>query len=187
MTMTVPLAPGGHWTIADLARLPDDGNRYEIFDGSLLVTPPPAIAHVVVQGRLTALLSAHAPKHLLALDGGAGVNVRDGASYYVPDIVVIHADAPGGNGYALDAVDVVLAVEVLSPGNRGRDLVLKRHDYAAAGIPDYWIVDREARTLTVLTLDKGATVYREDVIVRAGTPWQASRPFEITLDPATFC
>jgi Uma2 family endonuclease len=42
---------------------------------------------------------------------------------------------------------------VLSPGTRGKDLLLKRHEYAAAGIPAYWIVDREARTTTALTLD----------------------------------
>ena len=46
--------------------------------------------------------------------------------------------------------------------------MLKRHDYAAAGITDYWIVDREARLMTVLTLDPGSSVYREDAILGAG-------------------
>ena len=184
--MTIPIAPGG-WTIADLHQIADDGNRYEIFDGSLLVTPPAAIAHVLVQDRLTTLLKAGAPSYLLALCAGVGIRIKNGASYYVPDVVVMHADSPGGDGYALDASDAELVVEVLSPGTRGKDLLLKRHEYAAAGIPAYWIVDREARTTTVLTLDPGTTVYREEAVVLAGRPWEATNPFPFTLDPDDFC
>jgi Uma2 family endonuclease len=64
---------------------------------------------------------------------------------------------------------------------------MARHDYAAAGISDYWIVDRESRIITVLTLDRVASVYREEAVVLAGKPWQAVRPFVVTVDPADFC
>jgi Uma2 family endonuclease len=76
---------------------------------------------------------------------------------------------------------------VLSPSNRGRDLLLKRHDYAAAGIPAHWIVDTKARSMTVLTLDPATTSYHEQMVVAAGRRWQAEHPFPITLDPADFC
>lgn len=186
VTMTLPIAPGG-WTIEDLHRFRDDGNRYEIFDGSLLVTPPASVSHVFVQGRLMLVLNAAAPAQLIALDGGAGISVRGGSTYYVPDIVVARAAARVGDGYALDPGDVELAVEVLSPFHRGRDLLLKRHDYAAAGIPAYWIVDPKARNMTVLTLDPAASSYRELAVVAAGQRWQAEHPYPVMVDPADFC
>jgi Uma2 family endonuclease len=184
--MTTSHAPGHYWTFEDLLTLPDDGNRYEIFDGSLLVTPPPLVAHAVSQGALTRLLMFAAPDDLLVLDGGAGVSVRDG-TFYIPDLVVLDANAVGQRKHTLQPADVRLAVEVLSPSTRGRDLVLKRHEYAAAGIPDYWIVDREQRRLTVLSLDPSEGKYREETVVEAGTQWRATRPFEVTLDPGDFC
>jgi Uma2 family endonuclease len=184
--MTIPLSPGGHWTIEELALLPDDGNRYEIFDGSLLVTPPPDVTHALTTDRLTTYLKAHTPPHLETWSVGVGVSVRNGTTCYIPDIIVMAASAvrPGA---ALAASDVLLAVEVLSPGNKGRDLVLKRNDYATAGIPDYWIVDRDDRTVTALTLDPGASAYREQAVARAGVPWSATRPFRVTVDPGNFC
>jgi Uma2 family endonuclease len=76
-------------------------------------------------------------------------------------------------------------VEVLSEHNRGRDLILKRHYYAAAGIPRYWIVDPFERTLTVLAL--AGTTFEEETVVRAGTTWAAEEPFPLKLDPADVC
>lgn len=185
--MTVSRAPSHIWMFEDLLELPDDGNRYEIFDGNLLVTPPPQFAHVVTQGALMRILLTQARPDLIVLDGGAGVIVRGGSTYYIPDLVVVDAAAVGRTRHSLDVSDVRLAVEVLSPSTRRRDQGLKRADYAAAGIPDYWIVDRERRTLTVLTLDPGETAYREETVVEAGFPWQSTRPFEVSLDPGDFC
>ena len=83
--------------------------------------------------------------------------------------------------------DVLLAVEVLSKSSRGIDLLVKRSEYAEAGIRSYWIVDTEERRLTVLTLDPDAKEYREEAVVEAGNPWDATWPFKVTLDPADFC
>ena len=63
-----------------------------------------------------------------------------------------------GRGFA--PRDLLLAVEVVSPSNPGNDLVLKRHAYAVAGIPEYWIVDRRDRTLRVLRLGRAGQVRR---------------------------
>jgi Uma2 family endonuclease len=75
-------------------------------------------------------------------------------------------------------------VEVLSPSNRGTDLVTKRHYYAAAGIAQYWLVDHTARTLTVLELD--GDTYRETALVEPGTTWKTDQPFALMIDPADF-
>lgn len=78
---------------------------------------------------------------------------------------------------------MLLVVEVLSPSNSRNDLVLKRHDYAAASIPAYWIVDPPAPTITVLELtDRGD--YAERAELQPGLTWTTDRPFPVTIDPA---
>jgi Uma2 family endonuclease len=88
------------------------------------------------------------------------------------------ADLPEGPRYeiatAVDPADVLLAVEVVSPSNASRDTVLKRHDYAEAGTPHYWIVDHKTQTATVLALDDSGRRY-------VGT---TEEPFPFAFDPA---
>jgi len=74
---------------------------------------------------------------------------------------------------------------MLSHSDARIDLVLKRHDYGAAGIPQYWIVDRRRRTLTVLS-DPHADGYRQELTIKAGEWWTTAGPFPVTLDPADF-
>ncbi|MGH3544418.1 MAG: Uma2 family endonuclease [Mycobacteriales bacterium] len=182
MTSALQLLPNDRpWTIEDLERLPEDGNRYEITNGSLLVTPPPAIGHGVASSRLARALDRQAPQHLEVLATGLGVQLR--RSLYIPDIVVVHAAATTRDAKVFDVSDVVLAVEVLSPSNAGTDLVLKRHDYAADGITWYWIVDPNAKTLTVLENSKGS--YVERTVVKPGQQWTTDQPFPLSLDTAT--
>jgi Uma2 family endonuclease len=181
MTVTNPLehAFGQVWTIDDLETLPDDGNRYEIFDGSLLVSPHAGVSHGFIAMKLHRILTIQAPAELY-VGQDLGVS-RKISSYLVPDLFVVRADADR-DGAALRPSDVPLVVEVLSPSNRGRDLVLKRHEYAAAGIPLYWIVDPADRALRVLELDGDA--YREAQTVRPGGAWRTARPFPLSLDLA---
>jgi Uma2 family endonuclease len=118
--MTVDISPlalpryGEPWTVDDLERLPpDDTMKYEIVDGSLVVSPRADVYH---------------------------------------------------NGIAAD-------------------LVTKRHYYAVAGIPQYWIADPDEQTLTLLTLDDDGT-YAERAVVRPGERWKSDEPFPLTIDPA---
>lgn len=174
------------WTIEDLERLPDDGNRYELFDGSLLVSPHANVQHSAVILRLRRLIDKQLPAGLVA-GQDFGVNLAHRTTYYVPDLVVIDetALARPADSY-LAPTDVLVVVEVLSPGNKGRDLVLKRNDYARAGIQTYWIVDPDEQTLTIL--DRGPDgAYVEIGFVRAGEHWHADQPFPVSLDPADFC
>lgn len=112
-------------------------------------------------------------------------DLPDGKCYYIPDLVVLPADVLRREGHRLTPKEVLLVVEVLSPSNAGNDLVLKRHDYGAAGIPAYWIVDPTARTLTVLE-HNGKDGHEEVATVKAGETWRSERPFPLAVDPADF-
>jgi Uma2 family endonuclease len=186
MTMTEPLTHpefGQPWTIHDLDRLPDD-MRYEIVDGSLLVSPRSAVRHFRAAGMLRDLLARQAPDDLFVGQEGY-VSVKDGTSCFVPDVMAVRQEALERGGETFQPADVPLVVEVLSPSNRGNDLVLKRHYYAAGGIPHYWIVDPDARTLTVLALDGEA--YVERAVARPGQVWESQEPFPLRIDPGEFC
>jgi Uma2 family endonuclease len=184
MTVTESLMPpAAGWTVDDLDQLPDTGVRYELFDGGLLVSPAPMLRHVRATNRLHRLLDRQAPADVEVVQV-AGVTIQGRRTYFIPDISAVRAIALDKEGDNLDQDDVLLAIEVLSPSNPGNDLVLKRHYYAAGGIPQYWIVDPQARRLRVLTLD-GET-YADHAVVEPGQVWQSDEPFPLTIDPADF-
>jgi Uma2 family endonuclease len=128
------------------------------------------------------VLARQTPHHLESSPAGFAVRVRGRQSYLIPDVVVMDRLAFQSGGDLLRAQDVLLAVEVLSPGNSRNDLVTKRAEYADGGIPHYWIVDPEEQTLTVLTLDDGGEDYIESAVVRPGQAWKTEEPFPFTLD-----
>ncbi|WP_433116404.1 Uma2 family endonuclease [Micromonospora sp. CA-246542] len=177
--MTNPARPGrgDAWTVDDLQGLPEDNQVYEIFDGSLLVSPHADVFHGAVANRLRRILDRQAPAGLL-VGQDIGVSAKR-SSYFVPDLFVARESAMDRGGAALDPVDVLLVVEVISPSNAGRDLVLKRHEYAAAGIAFYWLVEPRKQTLTVLVNAPGG--YREQVVMPAGEVYRSERPFPLTL------
>ncbi|MFC0532994.1 Uma2 family endonuclease [Phytohabitans kaempferiae] len=186
MTMAASLIPhhefGAPWTIDDLKDLPDDdGNRYEIYDGSLLVTPHAGKFHGNATNRLHGLMARQVPKELLV---GQSVGVsRKRTSYFIPDLFVVSEAACAEDGDAFHPTDVLVVVEVLSPSNARQDLILKRDEYALAGIPLYWIVDPRQQTLTVLELAIDG-MYREAQVVRPGEVWRTDKPFPLAFDLA---
>lgn len=175
---------GAAWAIEDLQRLPDDGFRYEIIDGNLLVSPPPAKPHLRATTRLRNLLHAQAPAGLFVCEN-AGVSLSRRRSYRIPDISVVLMSSIEGDGSEFDPTEVVVAIEVLSPDNAGDDLIMKRYQYGKAGIPHYWVVNQRQRTLTVLRHD-GVEGYAEVVTLGPGEAWHTEDPFPLTLDPAEF-
>jgi Uma2 family endonuclease len=186
MTVTDPLVRrdfGKPWTIDDLADLPE-GNRYELLEGSLLVSATPDNFHCRISQDLTDFLKRDAPKDLYVASSGFGIDMRDGSTYYVPDVIVFRSRALARRAKAIQPTDVLLVVEVLSPSNAGRDLVMKRYDYAAARIPQYWIVDQEGRAITVLELDASGQHYEESIVVKPGVRLVTDQPFPIDFDPA---
>ena len=166
------------WTRAELQRLPDDGNRYEVLDGELLVTPLPAGPHQRAAVRLTVWVSTYCDRHGIGFVVAPGP-VPHGDNELQPDIAIfLDPTVPfeaNWDRYPLAS----LVVEVLSPSTRRRDLGSKRAAYLRWGIPEYWIVDTEQRQITVVRPD------RDDERVTETLRWQP-RPevpaLEIKLD-----
>src|SRR5262249_18110375 len=109
------------WTIDDLADTPDDGNRYEIFDGSLLVSPAPHVPHAKAVLRLRRLIEAHKPAHIEVAEN-IGLQVRAGRSYFIPDLIVVLVSALDRSDGAFNSPHAPLVVEVMSKGNSKIDL-----------------------------------------------------------------
>jgi len=135
MALSVPL-----YTVDDLERFPNDGNRYELLDGVLLVTPAPAAVHQLVAGRIQTLLSM-----ALAVPGyahvvGPGAVVRRPRTQLEPDILVYPSRfTPRTDWPAIS--EHWLAVEVISRSSRVYDRDFKRDAYLALGVQEVWLVD----------------------------------------------
>lgn len=143
----------------DLAEMmaADERHRYEISpEGLLSIMPPPGYAHAIVATRLTVwLAAAGVPADRIAQAVGLRIPGRDGGvGGRIPDLIVWSKAQPDGTW--LPVTDVLLVVEIISPGSEGVDTVPKRGEYAAAGISQYWVVDRDpAQTVTMHRLDGG--------------------------------
>jgi Uma2 family endonuclease len=148
--------PAGTWTYEDLFALPSDGKRYEIIAGELFELPTPDMAHATAISNLIEILIPPVTRlGGLWRTGPLGVFFPD-ADPVQPDIIVL---LPGGDAYPIErgvSGPPDLVVEVLTHTNRVHDLLRKRALYGQAGVREYWIVDPEARTLTLLTLDRDA-------------------------------
>lgn len=141
------------WTHRDLDDTPDDGNRYEVIDGKLHVTPLPTTWHQRVISQLALLVGQHVMDEGLGEAFVSGLKVvLDEHTGVGPDLVYIARDQADGirrDGYHGPPA---LVVEVLS-SKPSLDTVVKRDKYARAGIHYYWIVDPDARTLAEYRLD----------------------------------
>jgi len=181
---SVTVQPGLPWgrplTADDLDALPDDGHRYELIDGTLVVTPAPAWQHQAVQGRLFSLMYARCPADLRVV--AAPFEVRlDAATAVQPDILVARfADLRAKN---LPAVPL-LVVEIRSPSTALVDQNLKRATYERFGIPSYWLVDpdEDKPKVTVLGLDHGRYVERAALV--GDEFFDTSTPFGMRLSPS---
>ncbi|WP_052465871.1 Uma2 family endonuclease [Mobilicoccus massiliensis] len=135
--MTSVTLPTHRFTATDLAGMPDDGNRYELVDGALIVTPAPVPRHQRVSGRLFLALCAACPAGLEVFAAPFEVRLAPNAVVQ-PDLVVVDPDALDETGLTGPPL---LAVEILSPSTRLIDLGLKKTRYELAGCPTYWAVD----------------------------------------------
>lgn len=134
-------------TVADLERFPDDGNRYELLDGIVLVTPSPALPHQIVATRIAGEF-LHALKAAPdALVTTRGVVRLPPKTELQPDVLVSRKPGPGSTWD--DVKEHWLAVEVLSPSSQLYDRTYKRDAYLQLGVAEVWLVDLEARQVLV--------------------------------------
>lgn len=141
------------WTLAELHRLPDDGNKYELIRGELFVTPPPTEPHETIAARLTRLLDPFVAQHGLGFVYHPKAVFRTGKGSEVePDLMVRlpHPAPTGRDGDWRTAPKPILIVEIASPSTRRRDRQQKREFYLESRIPEYWMVDAETRVITVV-------------------------------------
>ena len=166
MTTTPHVGTGTRMTLAKFLDLPEMEQRCELLDGVVYMAAFPIPDHQF----LATLLSTHLVLQIMETGLGivyqvAGVVVADNSALG-PGIVVVRTEHVGIIGpTVIDGGPPDIVVEVLS-SNRHIDLVRKRDLYAAAGIPEYWILDGDADTITQLELgDDG--VYREQTVLTA--------------------
>lgn len=157
------------WTLEEMHALPEDGNKYELIHGELFVTPAPTNRHETIASRLARLLDRYAEAQGLGLVYRPRAVFRIDRDVEVEPDLMVRAPHPDRKGSWETAPLPLLVVEVLSPSSRTHDRVAKRKVYIdEADIPEYWIVDGDARTLTSCV--RG----REDVVVTGGVTWHPS-------------
>jgi Uma2 family endonuclease len=172
-------ATGRPFTVADLDRIPDDGRRYELVAGVLVVSPRPTPAHQVVAFTLASLLAQVCPEAWQVVPEPAVLIGPD--TELVPDVVVAGRDQLAGSKITEPPV---LVAEVRSPSTALIDLNLKKAAYERFGVGSYWVVVPEPATpeLIVFELDDGQ--YRETAHVRGEGRFAAARPFRVEIIPA---
>lgn len=168
----------GQFTVADLDALPDDGCQYELVDGMYLVTPSPTVLHQLAATGIVARLYQSCPPEYRVYSAPMDYRPTPGRSLQ-PDVIVASCHDRGPDALRLP---LLLAVEVLSPATRSKDLVLKRSLYEEAGVASYWIFDPDAEILTVLELADGR--YVERAVVKGDDAFDARLPFPVRVVPS---
>jgi Uma2 family endonuclease len=136
------------WTAERVKALPADGNRYECVDGELLVTPAPRPRHQVALLALFRRLDAYLSEHRLGDTLLSPADIEfDPETLVQPDLFVL----PTGEARSLktwkDVSRLLLAVEVLSPSTARADRIVKRRRLQRADVPEYWVLDLDARLI----------------------------------------
>jgi Uma2 family endonuclease len=149
-------------SFADLERAPEDGRRYELYDGEVYVVPAPIPRHQVVQSELTERLREFCRQHGgFAVDSPIDIVFSD-YDVVQPDVIVFGparahlVDLDRAIRHAPD-----LCVEVLSPSTEAADRGRKLQMFARYGVPEYWIVDPVSETIEVHRLEAGSYVLAE--------------------------
>jgi Uma2 family endonuclease len=173
-----PPAHPGPMTVRDLEGIPDDGRRYELIDGVLIVSPSPGRRHQKIVARLYPVLEAVCPEEFdVTL---APFAVRDGDKNEVqPDVLVGRDEDFTERSLPLPPV---LAVEVLSPSTAIHDVNTKKAVYERLGVPSYWVIDPDGPWLKVFELDAEGR-YQEIAKAAGGEAFDAERPFPVRIVP----
>jgi Uma2 family endonuclease len=172
MTEPVLTVPDGGWTVDDLDAFPESHYRYELTDGALTVSPSPSSLHQFLAGRLLMHLHEIAPEPLAVTQG---VEIRFGRQLTrIPDVLVIRSNHPGKHWFT--PAEVVVAIEIESPGSHLEDRATKPALYAHYGIPHYWRIEIEPPMVSTYELD--GNVYQ---MIGTTRRLSVSEPFAVDI------
>ncbi|HWR46133.1 MAG TPA: Uma2 family endonuclease, partial [Pseudonocardiaceae bacterium] len=165
--------PSGGWTVDDLDALPESHHRYELTDGALTVSPSPSSLHQAVAMRLGVRLEAAAPEPLAVTQA---VEIRFGRQLTrIPDVLVVRSEQPGRHWFAPS--EVLVAVEVESPGSHLEDRTTKPALYAQYGIPHYWRIELDPPLASLYGIGHGDTYQMTGAAPRL----TVSEPFTVDI------
>lgn len=183
----LPTALVRPFTVAEYLALGETEIRTELQEGSLMLVPSPGYDHAVALTELVIRLTSRLPRHLVGvhrvdIDLGLAPAEAPGTSR-CPDVIVVDRWSDD-QAFAPDRIprgpEVRLVVEVVSAASRRLDTVVKRAEYAEAGIEHYWIVDLERPVSLVAFRLNGGSSYRDEAEVTGR--FVATEPFDFELD-----
>lgn len=148
-------------TVADLDLMPDDDNRYELFEGEVFVSRAPGLPHQAVLTNLLLLIRVFLTENPVGKVWPTPGVIFDNLNAAIPDIALVsndHIEAIASGEKITGAPDLV--IEIVSPGaeNERRDRTVKRQAYGKFGVREYWVVDRYQQTIEVYLLKENQLV-----------------------------
>ncbi len=172
------------WTVAQVLELPDDGKRYELVDGELLVTPAPSLAHQHALGALYWQLYPFVESNAVGRLFQSPADIEpDERTLVQPDLFVAPLIEGRPPRTWKQIGPLLLAVEALSPSTARADRQIKRRRYQRHGVAEYWIMDLDAQLVERWRpADERPEVLAEQL---SWFPAGTARPFELDL-PAFF-
>jgi Uma2 family endonuclease len=170
-------------TVDDLERIwermPENGYRYELDEGVLVVYGAASNFHQLVSARLTVAFSHGCPPEFLIIPA-AGV-VMSPVQFRIPDLMIIRTEAFEPK---YSTTPPVLAVEIASPSTSKYDQTRKKQVYAEFGIPDYWIVTPDADKPDITAYRLSGKHYERVAYAKGEQKFTATRPFAVSFTPA---
>ena len=174
------MAAPTYWTAEMVRQLPDDGNRYEVVHGELLVTPAPRFDHQLLVSRLAVAIAKYLEREPVGLMLTSPADISWAPDVLVqPDVFVIPRSEAASREWSRIRT-LLLVAEVLSPSTARADRFTKRHRYQEAGVPLYWLVDGDEQCVEVWTPDAELPVIEKHQLV--WFPVGAGQAFTLALE-----
>lgn len=179
MTSHAVIPTGRPFTVADLEAMPDDGNRYEVIDGVLIVSPAPVWGHQEMGLSAYVVLRAACPRDMRVLAAPFAVQTAFDSEVQPDVLVARYTDLRSKNL----PVAPLMVGEVLSRSTALHDRNTKKAHYERMGVQVYWLLDpSEPGALTVFELVNGR--YEQVAHVEGDEQFAAERPFPVAIVPA---
>ncbi|MCL4864416.1 MAG: Uma2 family endonuclease, partial [Gemmatimonadales bacterium] len=167
-----------YYTAADLLDFPEDGNKYEVVHGELLVSPSPRMGHQRIVMRLGHVLAGYLRGEPVG-EAFPGGDVHWGPdSLVIPDLLVVDRESARSGDWKQMATPL-LVVEVLSPSSTRQDRFVKRRLYQEMEVPLYWMVDADAQVVEAWTPQSVFPTTEREVI--RWHPKGATEPLAVQL------